>query len=156
MSKNMLPNRPLGRTRSGRSETGHGDRAARLDFLSCASGKIRINQSPSRRSEPAKTLQAAFNWSRPGSNRQPLACKASALPIELRPRPFDVTPGETTQLDESHRPGCPCVRPSNPGHSFVVICLPDCCMPQPSRLQPGVQSLRHFGGKIWARVDSNH
>lgn len=25
-------------------------------------------------------------WSRPGSNRQPLACKASALPIELRPR----------------------------------------------------------------------
>jgi hypothetical protein len=25
-------------------------------------------------------------WSRPGSNRQPLACKASALPVELRPR----------------------------------------------------------------------
>ena len=25
-------------------------------------------------------------WRRPGSNRQPLACKASALPIELRPR----------------------------------------------------------------------
>jgi hypothetical protein len=26
-------------------------------------------------------------WRRPGSNRQPLACKASALPVELRPRP---------------------------------------------------------------------
>ena len=25
-------------------------------------------------------------WRRPGSNRQPLACKASALPIELRPQ----------------------------------------------------------------------
>ncbi len=25
-------------------------------------------------------------WRRPGSNRQPLACKASALPVELRPR----------------------------------------------------------------------
>ena len=24
-------------------------------------------------------------WRRPGSNRQPLACKASALPVELRP-----------------------------------------------------------------------
>ena len=28
----------------------------------------------------------ACHWRRPGSNRQPLACKASALPIELRPR----------------------------------------------------------------------
>ena len=27
-------------------------------------------------------------WRRPGSNRQPLACKASALPIELRPREY--------------------------------------------------------------------
>lgn len=26
------------------------------------------------------------NWRRPGSNRQPPACKAGALPIELRPR----------------------------------------------------------------------
>ena len=25
-------------------------------------------------------------WRRPGSNRQPLACKASALPVELRPQ----------------------------------------------------------------------
>src|SRR4030042_1088403 len=24
-------------------------------------------------------------WRRPGSNRQPLACKANALPVELRP-----------------------------------------------------------------------
>ena len=28
----------------------------------------------------------AAEWRRPGSNRQPLACKASALPVELRPR----------------------------------------------------------------------
>ena len=26
-----------------------------------------------------------FEWRRPGSNRQPQACKASALPVELRP-----------------------------------------------------------------------
>lgn len=42
------------------------------------------------RREPRKTLNgklspAHTDWSRPGSNRQPLACKASALPIELRP-----------------------------------------------------------------------
>ena len=30
-------------------------------------------------------------WRRPGSNRQPLACKASALPIELRPLVLLVT-----------------------------------------------------------------
>ncbi len=29
---------------------------------------------------------AAFQWRRPGSNRQPQACKASALPVELRPQ----------------------------------------------------------------------
>ena len=34
------------------------------------------------------------HWRRPGSNRQPLACKASALPIELRPRSIPL-PGET-------------------------------------------------------------
>src|SRR5262249_40846870 len=28
---------------------------------------------------------AKQQWRRPGSNRQPLACKASALPVELRP-----------------------------------------------------------------------
>src|SRR5688500_922501 len=27
-----------------------------------------------------------YHWRRPGSNRQPPACKAGALPIELRPR----------------------------------------------------------------------
>jgi hypothetical protein len=26
------------------------------------------------------------HWRRPGSNRQPPACKAGALPVELRPR----------------------------------------------------------------------
>lgn len=31
-------------------------------------------------------FRPSISWSRPGSNRQPLACKASALPIELRPR----------------------------------------------------------------------
>jgi hypothetical protein len=28
----------------------------------------------------------SFEWRRPGSNRQPPACKAGALPVELRPR----------------------------------------------------------------------
>lgn len=32
--------------------------------------------------------QPIRHWRRPGSNRQPLACKASALPVELRPRPI--------------------------------------------------------------------
>jgi hypothetical protein len=36
-------------------------------------------------SQPAPAL-AENQWRRPGSNRQPLACKASALPVELRPR----------------------------------------------------------------------
>lgn len=35
---------------------------------------------------PATLVSSPLHWSRPGSNRQPLACKASALPIELRPR----------------------------------------------------------------------
>ena len=34
---------------------------------------------------PGKTLSFE-HWRRPGSNRQPPACKAGALPIELRPR----------------------------------------------------------------------
>src|SRR5437763_3781998 len=33
---------------------------------------------------------AEQQWRRPGSNRQPLACKASALPVELRPLPSEV------------------------------------------------------------------
>lgn len=41
-----------------------------------------------RSSQPVSSFESPipFEWSRPGSNRQPLACKASALPIELRPR----------------------------------------------------------------------
>ncbi len=35
---------------------------------------------------PLRRGFAGPGWRRPGSNRQPLACKASALPIELRPR----------------------------------------------------------------------
>ena len=35
----------------------------------------------------ATPWHSAFaEWRRPGSNRQPLACKANALPVELRPR----------------------------------------------------------------------
>jgi hypothetical protein len=34
----------------------------------------------------ASTAPGGGEWRRPGSNRQPLACKASALPVELRPR----------------------------------------------------------------------
>lgn len=40
----------------------------------------------------------SFEWRRPGSNRQPPACKTGALPIELRPQSrgtcrFSLTPG---------------------------------------------------------------
>lgn len=35
---------------------------------------------------PATPHFATTKWSRPGSNWQPLPCKGSALPIELRPR----------------------------------------------------------------------
>ena len=56
-------------------------------------------------------------WRRAGSNRQPLACKASALPIELRPRTdsrwpiFDPSAGtrrtKGNWLAGASRPGAP-------------------------------------------------
>ena len=41
--------------------------------------------------------KASREWRRPGSNRQPPACKAGALPIELRPR--RVIPAVVSTLD---------------------------------------------------------
>jgi hypothetical protein len=40
------------------------------------------------RAQPRNSLSSARLawWRRPGSNRQPPACKAGALPVELRPR----------------------------------------------------------------------
>ena len=35
-----------------------------------------------------KTLSHCHQWRRSGSNRQPLPCKGSALPVELRPLKF--------------------------------------------------------------------
>ena len=43
-----------------------------------------VNRSAQDFENRARSAHA--DWRRPGSNRQPLACKASALPIELRPR----------------------------------------------------------------------
>ncbi len=52
------------------------------------------------------------DWSRPGSNRQPLPCKGSALPVELRPRssrePGDrlaATAAASTPAAARRRPG---------------------------------------------------
>src|SRR5688572_24189169 len=48
------------------------------------------NRKPSPSLSPCQNLK----WTRSGSNRQPLPCKGSALPIELRARSFylDLTP----------------------------------------------------------------
>ena len=43
-------------------------------------------------------LSPDFQWRRPGSNRQPPACKAGALPIELRPRIVNVPRGVATRF----------------------------------------------------------
>ena len=48
-------------------------------------------------------------WRRPGSNRQPPACKAGALPVELRPRmltPVAYAPGSSNwvHMDSNHGP----------------------------------------------------
>lgn len=48
-------------------------------------GDWKLESSASPPYFPVSSLTFSI-WSRPGSNRQPLACKASALPIELRPR----------------------------------------------------------------------
>jgi hypothetical protein len=49
--------------------------------------KARLRSLRSLRRGSLRSPQAGNkDWSRSGSNRQPLACKASALPIELRPR----------------------------------------------------------------------
>lgn len=66
-----------------------------LGYIACAAGlkpcfdfpwqaNRRPLTKPSCKPSPA-TAQA--QWRRAGSNRQPPACKAGALPIELRPRP---------------------------------------------------------------------
>src|SRR4029077_18441366 len=64
--------------------------------------RLLLVEPPSRRS-PVGSGGAAFSkksgrlwWSRPGSNRRPPACKAGALPAELRPR-------DQTTADGRHR-----------------------------------------------------
>jgi hypothetical protein len=49
-----------------------------------------FHPSTDRIALPIRTIRW---WSRPGSNRRPQACKARALPTELRPRNLVVGPG---------------------------------------------------------------
>jgi hypothetical protein len=73
-----------------------------------------------------RRLAPRFIWRRPGSNRQPPACKTGALPIELRPRyfPMGVLGFEprTSALSElrssqlSYTPGSSCGQIKKPNH----------------------------------------
>ena len=53
------------------------------------------NSSATTRLLVATNTRQRDEWRRPGSNRQPPACKAGALPIELRPRKPAVRAGRT-------------------------------------------------------------
>ena len=81
------------------SQTGH-CHLATVSYPKATAGLARVLASPSRRSESARfgfAKAAAVKarvlaspkpprwWSRSGSNRRPPACKAGALPAELRP-----------------------------------------------------------------------
>ncbi len=54
-------------------------------IFSCRLGGVG-RPDPERLSPSLRPLKGLREWRRPGSNRQPPACKAGALPIELRPR----------------------------------------------------------------------
>ena len=60
-----------------------------LSVLICGSGWIRTNNGKCRRCYrplSVHSLTTPILWRRSDLNRQPVACKATALPIELRPR----------------------------------------------------------------------
>ncbi len=92
-------------------------------------------------------------WSRPGSNRQPLACKASALPIELRPRRFEPKP--PSSLGPSHaqpQPRGPQPPAFSRNASKSTKAPISAKAPQFITFSLGRSRL----SIPWARVDSNH
>ncbi len=62
---------------------GNGDSRIFLKIFPCVPREHITARS--RASHPVRRSSAG-QWRRPGSNRQPPACKADALPVELRPR----------------------------------------------------------------------
>ncbi len=67
-----------------------------LDLTKTAPLPIRSHPAQCQSRSAPRDLSPAFHshthqWRRPGSNRQPLPCKGSALPIELRPRTLVVS-----------------------------------------------------------------
>jgi hypothetical protein len=96
-------------------------------------GHVREHEATRRQPDSA----ADRDWSRPGSNRQPLACKASALPIELRPR-FIFRPS-TAQPQPSF--------PQPPGRSSST---------KPATAKTLIQNTIGVIKLHWARVDSNY
>ncbi len=95
----------------------------------------------------------ASRWSRPGSNRQPLACKASALPIELRPRRFEPKP--PSSLGPSHaqpQPRGPQPPPFSRNAMKSTKAPISAKAPQFITFSLGRSRL----SISWARVDSNH
>ena len=89
---------------------------------------------PSRGSRPGRGGPSGRReWRRPGSNRQPPACKAGALPVELRPR---LGPREPPQpgVGQAAHPG---KIEAGPGGDVTA----GITAPHPTQ---------------WAHVDSNH
>lgn len=56
------------------------------DLLTRSRRTLRSNAATRTQRSRSLTTSATCQWRRPGSNRQPPACKTGALPIELRPR----------------------------------------------------------------------
>lgn len=75
-----------------------------------------VRRRPSAVKGQCPVSSPSFRWSRPGSNRQPLPCKGSALPVELRPRSFKLRhaspvapPGHARPDESPQQPPPPCV-----------------------------------------------
>jgi hypothetical protein len=78
------------------------------DFRKNCSGRLGSvgRPDPERLSPSPSPVWGLREWRRPGSNRQPPACKAGALPIELRPRDPLRGKSETriSRLETTERP----------------------------------------------------
>ena len=58
---------------------------------SCTPARHRNRRRPDPHGRESGSFQAFLEWSQPGSNRRPPACKAGALPTELQPRLISIT-----------------------------------------------------------------